>query len=90
MSSAIWHPHIHAIVGEGVFKKDGEFVPVEHIRIDRATEIWEDKVFDLLFDAGLLRLDTIDSMKMWRHSGFNIDTSVRIAADDHAATMQET
>jgi hypothetical protein len=78
-----WHPHIHAIVGEGVFDKEGNFVPVEQVRLDRATEIWRDKVFDLLFDAGLLRLDTIESMKAWRHSGFNIDTSVRIEAGDN-------
>jgi hypothetical protein len=83
-----WHPHIHAVVVEGVFDKDGDFVSVEQVRLDRAKETWRDKVFDLLFDAGLLRLDTIDSMKAWRHSGFNIDTSVRIEADDHAGMQR--
>jgi hypothetical protein len=83
-----WHPHIHSIVAEGVFDKDGNFVPVEDIRLERAVEIWRDKVFDLLFDAGLLRLDTIDSMRTWRYSGFNIDTSVRIAAEDHAGMQR--
>ena len=77
-----WHPHIHAIVAEGVFNKDGQFEPVDDIRIERAMELFRDKVFDFLFKAGLLNLDDIESMMSWRHSGFNIDTSVRIEADD--------
>jgi hypothetical protein len=80
-----WHPHIHAIVAEGVFDQDGCFVPVQSILVDRAIELWRGKVFDILFEAGLLDLDDIGSMMGWKHSGFSIDTSVRIAADDHDA-----
>jgi len=83
-----WHPHIHAIAAEGVFSKDGSFVSVHSYRIEHAREIWRNKVFDLLFDAGLLSLDTIESMLAWRHSGFNIDTSVRIEADDSAGMQR--
>jgi hypothetical protein len=57
-----WHPHIHAIVSEGAFAPDGRFEPVPDIRLERAMEIWRGKVFDLLFDKGLLDLDTIESM----------------------------
>ncbi|MFC1476748.1 transposase [Fibrobacterota bacterium] len=80
-----WHPHIHAIVAEGVFTTNGHFVsvPFLHLQLQRAEEIWRGKVFDLLFDKGLLDLDTIESMLAWKHSGFNIDTSVRIEAGDH-------
>ncbi len=82
-------PHIYAIVGEGVFNSDGSFEPVPHIQLERAMEIWRDKVFDLLFDKGLLSLDTIESMMAWRHcSGFNIDISVRIDAGDHAGMQR--
>jgi hypothetical protein len=80
-----WHPHIHAIVAEGVFARDGGFVPVQNILVDRAIEIWRGKVFDILFEAGLLDLEDIGSMMGWKHSGFSIDTSVRIAADDQDA-----
>jgi hypothetical protein len=80
-----WHPHIHAIVAEGVFDKDGWFVPVETVLLDRAIDIWRGKVFDILFEAGLLDLEDIGSMMGWKHSGFSIDTSVRIAAHDHDA-----
>ena len=83
-----WHPHVHTITAEGVFAPDGRFVPVPHIRRDRALEIWRDKVFDIFFDAGLLDLETIGSMMTWKHSGFNIDTSVRIEADDRAGMQR--
>ncbi len=83
-----WHPHVHTITAEGVFDPEGNFVPVPHIRLDRALEIWRDKVFDIFFDAGLLDLETIGSMMMWKHSGFNIDTSVRIEAVDRAGMQR--
>jgi len=77
-----WNPHVHAICAAGVFCKDGRFEPVDHINRERAVEIFRRKVFDIFFEAGLLRLDDIESMLSWRHSGFSIDTSVRIEADD--------
>jgi len=79
------HPHIHAIVTEGVFHKGGHFVPVDSVLLDRAIEIWRGKVFDIFFEAGLMDLEDIGAMMSWKHSGFSIDTSVRIAADDHDA-----
>jgi len=86
-----WHPHIHAIVAEGVFTTNGHFVsvPFLHLQLQRAEEIRRGKVFDLLFDKGLLSLDTIESMMGWKHSGFNIDTSVRIDADDHDGMLRQ-
>ena len=85
-----WHSHVHALVAEGVFTPDGHFIAVPYpgLQRQRAEEIWRDKVFDLLFDEGLLSLDTIESMMGWKHSGFNIDTSVRIEADDHAGMQR--
>ena len=83
-----WHPHVHTITAEGVFAPDGHFEPVPHIRRDRALEIRRDKVFDIFFDAGLLDLETIGSMMSWKHSGFNIDASVRIEAEDRAGMQR--
>ncbi len=68
-----------------MFSPNGKFVAIPDIQLERAEEIWRDKVFDLLFDEGLIRLDTIDSMMTWKHSGFNIDTSVHIKADNVCA-----
>jgi hypothetical protein len=79
-----WHSHIHAIVPEGVFTDTGNFVPIPDIWKHRAADIWQEKVFELLLDACKIDPDVVANMRGWRHSGFNVDNSVRIEAGDHA------
>ena len=78
-----WHSHIHAIVPEGVFTDTGHFVHIPDIWRHRAADIWQEKVFDLLLDAFKIDLETAANMRAWKHSGFNVDNSVRIEAGDH-------
>lgn len=79
-----WHPHIHAVVADGVFDESGRFVALPDAQKHRADEFWQDRVFALLLDTHKLDESTVGSMKAWRHSGFGVDTSVRIAANDQA------
>ena len=83
-----WHSHIHAIVPEGVFTDTGHFVHIPDIWKHRAAEIWQEKVFDLLLDACKIDLETAANMRGWRHSGFNVDQSVRIEARDYAGMQR--
>jgi hypothetical protein len=39
------HPHIHAVVPEGVFTESGYFVHIPYVCRLRATELWQEKVF---------------------------------------------
>jgi len=86
-----WHPHIHAIVAEGVFDKDGCFVPVPDILVDRAIEIWRGKVFDILFEAGLLDLEDIGSTRGASACAARVAVSRRIAcqAEAHGRRLVE-
>lgn len=77
-----WHPHIHALVAEGVFLPNGHFVRVPSECRFQATELWQDKVFALLLDAERIDLETVASMREWKHSGFSIHNSVRLEAGD--------
>jgi hypothetical protein len=77
-----WHPHIHAIVPDGVFTESGCFVPIPDIWKHRAVEIWQEKVFALLLDEHKITQEVIESMRSWKHSGFSIDNSVYVAKDD--------
>jgi len=79
-----WHPHIHGIVPEGVFDDDGEFLAVPDIWKHRAVEFWQDRVLCLLLETLKIDEQTAASMRAWRHSGFSVDTSVRIEAGDTA------
>jgi hypothetical protein len=79
-----WHPHIHAVVADGVFDESGAFMALPDAQKHRAEEFWSERVFALLLDTHKLDENTVGSMKAWRHSGFGVDTSVRIEANDQA------
>ncbi len=49
---------------------------------------WEEKVFAFLRKEGLLTEEGIDSMKKWKHSGFSVNTDVRIEASDTKGMMR--
>ena len=77
-----WHPHIHTIVAGGVFTETGHFVRIPDTWKHRAIDIWRDKVFDLLLDEKKIDPDTVSGMKEWKNSGFSVDNSVIIEAED--------
>ncbi len=77
-----WHSHIHAIVSEGLFKRDGFFIRITKVDMERCAEMWRERVFDLLLREEKIDEEVVRSMRGWPHSGFSIDNSVRITADD--------
>ena len=79
-----WHPHVHAVAAEGVFGPSGGFLPIADIQKHRAEEFWRERVLALLLDSHKIDQNTVASMRSWRHSGFSVDTSVRIEAGDQA------
>jgi hypothetical protein len=80
-----WHPHVHAVVSDGVFTPDGTFIALPALAIEPFLKLWEHKVFKLLLDEGLITHETVEQMRSWQHSGFSVDKSVLIAATDSDA-----
>ncbi|MCX6983546.1 MAG: transposase, partial [Lentisphaerae bacterium] len=90
-----WHPHVHAVVSDGVFTSDlsacghaqagGVFIPLPTLAVEPFLKLWEHKVFKLLLDEGLITHETVEQMRSWQHSGFSVDKSVLIAAKDSDA-----
>jgi hypothetical protein len=39
-------------------------------------------VFHLLLEAGKIDLELVEQIRSWKHSGFSVDGSVRLAAGD--------
>jgi hypothetical protein len=66
-----------------VFTSSGHFVHIPDIWQYRAVEIWQEHVFDLLLDECKITLEVAASMRAWKHSGFSVDTSVKIAGGDN-------
>ena len=77
-----FHPHIHAIVPEGVFLESGKFINVSRIDPKCFFEKWENKVFDFLLKEDKISQDIIDNMKKWEHSGFSVDNSAYVDKED--------
>jgi len=77
-----FHCHIHGIVTEGVFIKDGHFVPITDFDLNRATVFFQEKTFNMLLTEKKITPEIIQNMQTWEHSGFSIDTSVRLQRND--------
>ena len=77
-----WHSHVHAIVTEGGFTANGHFVRLPDINKFRCLVLWQNKVFDLLLREEKIGEDVVRSMRQWTHSGFSIDNTLRIEAND--------
>ena len=83
-----FHPHIHALVAEGVFTDSGHFVHIPDVFKNRAVEFWQERVFALLLDEHKINDEIAASMRGWKHSGFSVDNSVRIERGDKAGMQR--
>jgi hypothetical protein len=79
-----FHPHVHALVTDGVFLPNGTFRQLPEIDTDAIHDRWRRKVFDLLLSEGKIDQETIDQMTTWQHSGFSVDRSVYLSKGDVA------
>lgn len=83
-----WHPHIHALVTEGVFLPDGTFLPLPKLATEPFLKLWEQEVFALLLAEGKIAEDVVANMRSWKHSGFSVDQSMRLEAGDSAGIQR--
>ena len=78
-SLAHWHPHLHLVVTDGAFRRDGSFV----------TQFVHDaSVLALFVRENWLEEDAAASMLAWPHSGFSAYVGPAIAAEDRAAVLR--
>ena len=78
-----WHPHIHSIVADGLFRKSGMFYVMPKLNITPLAELFRANVLSMLKKEGLIDDAFIAMIMKWCHtSGFNVDNSVNIARDD--------
>jgi hypothetical protein len=73
-----FHPHIHVLITDGGFLKDGTFRHMLYWDTDKLEEIFRAEVFRLLMEKDLIGRDTVNNMLSWKHSGFSADASVRV------------
>ena len=72
-SLVTWQPHIHALVTDGGFRRDGSLVPLSVHAADVLTEAFRRAVLKLFVDRELFEPEVAESMLVWLHAGVSTD-----------------
>lgn len=80
------HPHEHCLVSWGI--RDGNncfhMLP-EDLDLSSLVEVFRRGVFSMLLDKKRIKEETVKKFLSWRHTGFSVDGSVRVGAEDREA-----
>lgn len=80
-----FHPHLHAIVADGLFALSGTFYVMPRTDLKPLEEIFRARVFKRLKKKDMSNDEIIANLMSWRHSGFSVHNAVRVARDDNEA-----
>ena len=67
-----FHPHLHALVADGLFTRDGVFHPLPELPLKPLEELFRTHVLKLLVDLKLVPPERVQVLHSWKHSGFNV------------------
>jgi ribosomal protein S27E len=77
-----YHPHLHAVVTDGVFTPSGMFYVSPHCDTKSLEELFRNKVIHLLIKEGLLAQELGLKMLQWKNSGFSVYKGSSIHRND--------
>ena len=77
-----WQPHFHFLSTCGAFTREGDFLELPELDMDRLLVAWQEAVFALYLREGKIEPEVVDDMRSWPHSGFSVDQSVFLPAGD--------
>lgn len=75
-----FHPHLHALVADGLFARSGLFYVLPHVSLKPLEEMFRARVIAFLVGKGLLYPERAHMLRGWKHSGFNVHRSRRVAS----------
>ena len=67
-----FHPHIHAVVADGLFTRQGMFYVMPRLNTKALEEMFRVKVIGMLVAERQLAKDLAGKLLSWRHSGFSV------------------
>ena len=67
-----FHPHLHALVADGLFARSGVFHVMPETGLKPLEELFRARVIRFLVDKGLLPPERARMLRGWVHSGFNV------------------
>jgi hypothetical protein len=77
-----FHPHLHALVADGLFVRSGLFHVLPDVSLKPLEELFRARVITFLVDKGLLPVTRANMLRGWVHSGFNVHRSRRVLPDE--------
>ena len=77
-----YHPHLHALVSDGLFRKSGTFYVMPKADLAPLEEIFRAKVLKMLKAEGKIGDNIINNLMSWKHTGFSVHNGVRIVRND--------
>lgn len=83
-----FHPHVHALVVDGLFTRDGTFHPVPGLPLKPLEELFRAHVLKLLVDLKLLPPERVQVLLSWKHSGFNVHSGEPVPPENKAQLEQ--
>ena len=94
-----FHPHLHALVADGLFLRDSRsptpacslqppacptFLPVPETPLKPLEELFRAKVIHLLVEQKLLPTERVQILYSWKHSGFNVHVGEAVPPENKA------
>jgi hypothetical protein len=73
-----FHPHLHALVADGLFVDSGLFHVMPDVSLAPLEELFRARVITFLVKKGLLPPERARMLRGWTHSGFNAHRSQRV------------
>jgi hypothetical protein len=77
-----FHPHLHALVADGLFARSGLFYVLPDVSLKPLEELFRARVNTFLVEKGLLPPNRARMLRGWVHSGFNVHRSRRVLPDE--------
>ena len=77
-----FHPHLHALVADGVFTATGWFVAFPKIELYVLEHLFRHRVLEMLLRERRIDEAVIRTLLGWRHSRFSLHNAVRIGAHE--------
>jgi hypothetical protein len=79
-----FHPHLHALVADGLFTRDGVFHPLPELPLKPLEEIFRANVLNRLVALGILPPERVAILLSWKHSGFNVHRGAPVPPENKA------
>ena len=78
-----FHPHLHALVADGLFMRDGQFHVAPQTALKPLEEMFRARIITFLLEKRLLPPERARMLRGWVHSGFNVHRSNRVQPHQH-------